>query len=88
MGTRKSNLQGLEFLPLILIIVYKVLIQSSAFISHQNKRVILYMFIAISTVIFGYLILKRNVTTTKNTTSLIIVLSLVAVVCYLFYYKK
>ncbi len=88
MNTRKSNLQGLEFLPLILIIVYKVLIQSSTHVSHQNKRVVLYVFIAISTVIFGYLILKRNVVATKNTASMIIVLSLVAVVCFLFYYKK
>lgn len=88
MGTRKSNLQGLEFLPLILIIIYKVLIQSSAYLTHQNKRVVLYVFIAISTVIFAYLIVKRNVDTTKNKGNIGIVFLLIAVVCVLFYYKK
>lgn len=88
MGTRKSNLQGLEFLPLILIIIYKVLIQSSAYLTNQNKRMVLYVFIAISTVIFGYLILKRNVDTTKNKGSIVIVFLLIAVVSVLFYYKK
>ena len=88
MGTRKSNLQGLEFLPLILIIIYKVLIQSSAYLTHQNKRVVLYAFIAISSVIFCYLIVKRNVDAAKNKGSIGIVFLLIAVVCVLFYYKK
>ncbi len=86
--SNKSKIQGLEFLPLILIVVYKVIIQSNRSISHENKMLVLYGFIAISTVVFGYLLFDKKGSTTISKTSMIVLFSLILIVSVLFYLKS
>lgn len=83
-----SHLQKLEFLPLILIVIYKMAIQTNASISHRDKMIVMYVFIAISTVIFVYLLAKSKSTTAKSIASLLLVVSLIVISCFLFYYNK
>ncbi len=83
-----SILQKLEFLPLILIVIYKMAIQTNSSISHRDKMIVMYVFIAISTAIFVYLLAKSKSTTAKSIASLVIVVSLIVISCFLFYYNK
>lgn len=86
--TNKNHLQKLEFLPLILIVVYKMAIQTNSSISHQDKMTVMYVFIAISTAVFIFLLAKAKNTTAKSITSLVILVFLIVLSCFLFYYKK
>lgn len=83
-----TSLQKLEFLPLLLIVIFKFGIQTNSSISHQNKMIVLYVFVAISTAIFGYLLMKTKSTTAKSIASLVIIVLLIFVCCYLFYFTK
>ena len=89
MKTSNNNrIQILEFLPLILIVIYKMAIQTNASINHQDKMIVMYVFIAISTVVFGYLLMRDKNTNTKSIVSIVILVSLIIISSFLFYYKK
>ncbi len=55
----KTFQQGLQFVPICLILIYKFIIQATD-ISHAVKLMILYGFIGISTLVFGYLIFSKK----------------------------
>jgi len=89
MKTSNNNrIQILEFLPLILIVIYKMAIQTNSSINHQDKMIVMYVFIAISTVVFGYLLMRDKNTNAKSIVSIVILVSLIFISCFLFYYKK
>ena len=89
MKTSNNNrIQILEFLPLILIVIYKMAIQTNSSINHQDKMIVMYVFIAISTVVFGYLLMRDKNTNTKSIVSIVILVSLIIISSFLFYYKK
>lgn len=89
MKTSNNNrIQSLEFLPLILIVIYKMAIQTNASISHRDKMIVMYVFIAISTAVFGYLLARSKSTNAKSIASLLLVVSLIVISCFLFYYNK
>ena len=89
MKTSNNNrIQILEFLPLILIVIYKMAIQTNSSINHQDKMIVMYVFIAISTVVFGYLLMRDKNTNAKSIVSIVILVSLIIISCFLFYYKK
>ena len=83
-----NRIQILEFLPLILIVIYKMAIQTNSSINHQDKMIVMYVFIAISTVVFGYLLMRDKNTNTKSIVSIVILVSLIIISSFLFYYKK
>lgn len=87
-ASNNSWIQNLEFLPLILIVIYKMAIQTNASISHRDKMIVMYVFIAISTAVFVFLLVKSKNTNTKSIASLLIVVSLIVISCFLFYFKK
>lgn len=84
-----NSLQKLEFLPLIFrVIDKKMAIQANASINHQDKMIVMYVFIAISSLVFGYLLMRDKNTNAKSILSLVIVVCLIIISCFLFYYKK
>jgi len=82
------RIQNLEFLPLVLIVIYKMAIQTNANISYDNKMVVMYVFIGISSLIFGYLLLYKKPTWVLRMLSLLLVIALIFISCYLIYFKK
>ncbi len=86
--SNKSRIQHLEFLPLILIVIYKMAIQTNASISHRDKMTVMYVFIAISTVIFGYLLLYKGRNSVFRILSLVLLAAMIFLSCYLIYFKK
>jgi len=83
-----SRIQNLEFLPLILIAIYKIAIQYNSAISGQNKMYIMYAFIGVSTVIFGYLLVYRNSNFFIRIVSLSLLVLAIFLSCYLIYFKN
>lgn len=86
--SNNSRIQYLEFLPLILIVIYKMAIQTNASIPHRDKMIVMYVFIAISTAIFGYLLLYKNSNVVFRIVSLVIVVAIIFLSCWLIYFKK
>ncbi len=86
--SNNSRIQHLEFLPLILIVIYKMAIQTNASISHQDKMTVMYVFIAISTMIFGYLFLYKARNGMFRILGLVLLASMIFLSCCLIYFKK
>jgi hypothetical protein len=86
--SNKISIRNLEFLPLILIVIYKMAIQTNASISHRDKMAVMYVFIAISTIIFGYLLLYKKSNIFFRILSLTLLIVMIFLSCYLIYFKK
>jgi len=86
--SNNSRIQHLEFLPLLLIVIYKMAIQTNASINHQDKMIVMYVFIAISTAIFGYLLLYKKSNMVFRILSLVVLIFMIFLSCYLIYFKK
>jgi len=86
--SNNSRVHILEFLPLILIVIYKMAIQTNASISHRDKMIVMYVFIAISTLIFGYLLLYKRSNVVFRIVSLGLLVLMIFLSCYLIYFKK
>ena len=87
-SSNNNRIQVLEFLPLILIVIYKMAIQTNASIPHRDKMIVMYVFIAISTVIFGYLLLCKKSNVVSRILSLVVLVSIIFLSCWLVYFKK
>lgn len=79
--------QGLEFLPIILILVYKIVVETCS-LSHTAKMTLLYSFIGISTVVFAYLWFSKDKGTKMGGKTAIVLFSLIFIVGVLLFFKK
>lgn len=86
--TNNSRIQYLEFLPLLLIVIYKMAIQNNSSINYGNKMIVMYIFIGVSTLIFGYLLLYKKDNLPFRMLSLGLLILMIFVSCYLIYFKK
>ena len=83
-----SRIQHLEFLPLLLIVIYKMAIQNNSSINYGNKMTVMYIFIGVSTLIFGYLLLYKQPKWLLRLLSLVLLILMIFLSCYLIYFKK